>query len=59
MLQQLRADPDTFRQQAKEALELSTQFKATYYRVWAGILVAYGETLGNSDAADAASDQTT
>ena len=28
LLQQLRADPDTFRQQAKEALELSTEFKA-------------------------------
>ena len=51
LLQQLRADPDTFRHQAKEALELSTEFKATYYRVWAGILVAYGETLGTSDAA--------
>ena len=51
LLQQLRADPDTFRRQAKEALELSTEFKATYYRVWAGILVAYGETLGKSDPA--------
>jgi DNA-binding SARP family transcriptional activator/predicted ATPase len=45
LLQQLRADPATFRQQAKEALELATEFKATYYRAWAAILVAYAETL--------------
>ena len=41
LLQQLRADPDTFRRQAEEALELATSFKATYYRAWAAILVAY------------------
>jgi DNA-binding SARP family transcriptional activator/predicted ATPase len=51
LLQQLRADPVTFRQQAKEALTLSTEFKATYYRAWAAILVAYGETLERPEAA--------
>ncbi len=45
VLQQLRADPATFRGQAAEALELATHYKATYYRAWAAILVAYGETL--------------
>jgi tetratricopeptide (TPR) repeat protein len=50
LLQQLRADPATFRGQAKEALELATTFKATYYRAWAAILVAYAETLGSPEA---------
>jgi DNA-binding SARP family transcriptional activator/predicted ATPase len=50
LLQQLRADPATFRQQAQEALELSTEFKATYYRAWAAILVAYSDTLESPDA---------
>jgi predicted ATPase len=50
LLQQLRADPDTFRRQALEALELATEFKATYYRTWAAILVAYAETLGSPEA---------
>jgi DNA-binding SARP family transcriptional activator len=50
LLQQLRADPATFRRQAKEALELTTEFKATYYRAWAAILVAYGETLDSPEA---------
>jgi DNA-binding SARP family transcriptional activator len=45
LLQQLRADPASFRGQAVEALELATEFKATYYRSWAAILVAYAETL--------------
>src|SRR5262249_39454630 len=49
LLQHLRADPATFHQQAKEALALSTEFKATYYRVWASILVAYAETLGKPE----------
>jgi predicted ATPase/DNA-binding SARP family transcriptional activator len=52
LLQQLRADRATFRKQAEEALELSTAFKATYYRAWADILVAYGETLGDPGAAE-------
>jgi len=54
LLQQLRADPVTFRGQAEEALELSTEFKATYYRAWAAILVAYAETLDNPDASGVA-----
>ena len=51
LLQQLRADPATFRGQAEEALELATEFKATYYRAWAAILVAYAETLEGPEAA--------
>ncbi len=51
LLQQLRADPATFRRQAQEALELATEFEATgYFRAWAAILVAYAETLGNPGA---------
>jgi predicted ATPase len=50
LLQQLRADAPTFRVQAHEALELSAAFKATYYRAWAAILVAYAETLERPDA---------
>ena len=50
LLQQLRADPATFRAQAEEALDLATEFKATYYRAWAAILVAYAETLGSPEA---------
>jgi DNA-binding SARP family transcriptional activator len=45
LLQQLRANPATFRRQAKEALDLATEFKAVYYRGWAAILIAYGDTL--------------
>jgi predicted ATPase len=50
LLQQLRADPGTFRAQAHEALELSAAFGATYYRAWAAILVAYAETLEHPGA---------
>jgi DNA-binding SARP family transcriptional activator/tetratricopeptide (TPR) repeat protein len=50
LLQQLRADPATFRRQAEEALGLATEFKATYYRAWAAILVAYAETLDSPEA---------
>jgi len=50
LLQQLRADPATFRGQAEEALGLATEFKATYYRAWAAILVAYAETLVSPEA---------
>jgi tetratricopeptide (TPR) repeat protein len=50
LLQQLRADPATFRAQAEEALALATEFKATYYRAWAAILVAYAQTLGRAEA---------
>ncbi|MFI5184595.1 MAG: 6-hydroxy-D-nicotine oxidase, partial [Vicinamibacteria bacterium] len=52
LLQQLRADSATFRQQAEEALRLATEFKATYYRAFAAILVAYAETLGSPSATD-------
>jgi predicted ATPase len=45
LLQQLRADPLTFRSQAEEALRLAAAFKATYYRAWAAILVAYARAL--------------
>ena len=51
LLQQLRADPATFRRQAQEALELATEFEGTYYRAWAAILVAYAETLASPQAA--------
>ena len=51
LLQQLRADPATFRAQAEEALGLATEFKATYYRAWASILVAYAATLDRPEAA--------
>jgi predicted ATPase len=51
LLQQLRADPAGFRSQAEEAFELSTELKATYYRAWASILVAYAQTLGHPEAA--------
>ncbi|HMK73184.1 MAG TPA: hypothetical protein VK454_07580, partial [Myxococcaceae bacterium] len=50
LLQQLRGDPATFRGQAEEALELATAFKAVYYRSWAAILVAYGDTLDGPEA---------
>jgi DNA-binding SARP family transcriptional activator/predicted ATPase len=50
LLQQLRADGATFRRQAKEALDLSSDFKAVYYRSWAAILVAYGDTLDRPEA---------
>jgi DNA-binding SARP family transcriptional activator/tetratricopeptide (TPR) repeat protein len=56
LLQQLRADPATFRRQAEEALALATEFEATgYFRAWAAILVAYAETLDNPEAAGRAS----
>jgi predicted ATPase len=49
LLQQLRAERATFRRQAEEALELASEFKATYYRAWAAILVAYARTLGSPE----------
>jgi predicted ATPase len=51
LLQQLRGDPAVFRLQAEEALGLATEFKATYYRAWAAILVAYAETLSDPEPA--------
>jgi tetratricopeptide (TPR) repeat protein len=50
LLQQLRAVPAAFRSQAEEALGLATEFKATYYRAWAAVLVTYAETLGTPEA---------
>jgi predicted ATPase len=50
LLQELRGHPDTFRRQAEEALELATEFKATYYRAWAAILVAHAEALAVTGA---------
>ncbi|MBV8155714.1 MAG: AAA family ATPase [Candidatus Eremiobacteraeota bacterium] len=41
LLLQLCGDARVFRDQADEALRLSTQFEAPYYRTWASILVAY------------------
>ncbi len=41
LLQQLRGDARVFRDQADEALRLSKQFEAPYYRAWASILVAH------------------
>jgi DNA-binding SARP family transcriptional activator/predicted ATPase len=51
LLQQLRADPATFRRQAEDALHLATEFKATYYRACAAILVAYAQASDNPEAA--------
>ena len=58
LLQQLRADPKTFRLQAEEALALATGFRATYYSAWCTILVAYAGTLCNSDEVQTAHLQT-
>lgn len=51
MLQQLRADPATAKAQAEEALSLTLEYKAPYYRSWAGILVDYGDALKAPDTA--------
>jgi DNA-binding SARP family transcriptional activator/predicted ATPase len=51
LLQQLRAEPAAFRLQAREAFDLSTEFKATYYRAWAAILAAHADTLAAPEAA--------
>jgi predicted ATPase len=41
MLQQLCADEATARASAEEALALTTEHKAPYYRAWSAILVSY------------------
>jgi predicted ATPase len=41
MLQQLCADEGTARTSAEEALALTTEYKAPYYRAWSAILVSY------------------
>ncbi len=50
LLQQLCADAGTFREQAEEALRLSTEFEAPYYRAWASILVAYARACERPQA---------
>src|SRR5262249_50609642 len=50
LLQQLRAEATEFRAQAEEALQLATRFKASYYRAWAAILVAFAETAERPEA---------
>lgn len=42
MLQELRADADTFRAQAEEALARTRQHHVTYYHAWSGILAQFG-----------------
>jgi DNA-binding SARP family transcriptional activator/predicted ATPase len=41
LLQQLCADEVTARAQAEQALALTTEYKAPYYRAWSAILVSY------------------
>jgi DNA-binding winged helix-turn-helix (wHTH) protein/predicted ATPase len=41
MLQQLCADEATARASSQEALALTTEYKAPYYRAWSAILVSY------------------
>ncbi len=50
LLQQLRADHGTAREQAEAAYELTVQYKAPYYRVWASILLRYAEAWDQPDA---------
>jgi predicted ATPase len=50
MLQQLRADPATARAQAEEALAITIEFKAPYYRAWSAILVSYAHAREYPDA---------
>jgi DNA-binding SARP family transcriptional activator/predicted ATPase len=49
MLQQLRADAETFQEQAERALELGTRYTAPYYRSWSAILVSYSQALRDLD----------
>jgi predicted ATPase len=50
MLQQLCADNATARAQAEQALALTTEFKAPYYRAWSAILVGYALACEQPDA---------
>lgn len=50
LLQQLRADHGAAREQAEAAYELTVQYKAPYYRVWASILLRYAEAWDQPDA---------
>ncbi len=49
MLQEMRADPETFRIQAQEALALTQEYKAPYYRDWSSILVRFGQAWQTPD----------
>jgi DNA-binding SARP family transcriptional activator/predicted ATPase len=50
MLQQLCADGATARAHAEQALALTTEFKAPYYRAWSAILVRYALACEQPDA---------
>jgi predicted ATPase len=50
LLQQLRADQATAREQAQAAYGLTVQYKAPYYQAWANILLRYAEAWEQSDA---------
>jgi len=49
LLQQLRADRATAREQAEAAYELTVRYKAPYYRAWASILLRYAEAWDEPD----------
>jgi hypothetical protein len=49
-LQLFRADAATARIAAEEALALTTEYKAPYYRVWSNVLVAYAHAREAPDA---------
>jgi len=49
MLCQMGADAATARTRAEEALALSIEYKAPYYRAWAAILVAYSYAREHPD----------
>lgn len=50
LLQQLCADAATFKASAEEALALTTEYKAPYYRAWSAILVSYADAWEHPDA---------
>jgi predicted ATPase len=50
MLQQFCADEATARAQADQALALTTEYKAPYYRAWSAILVNYALACEQPDA---------
>jgi DNA-binding SARP family transcriptional activator len=50
MLQQLCADEPTARAHAEQALALTTEYKAPYYRAWSAILVSYALACEQPDA---------
>ncbi len=49
LLQQLRADEATAREQAEHAHALARKYEAPYYRAWADILVSYALALEQPD----------